>query len=57
MKRISRSKGGPIDTTRDHELTDWEAVDRFGVELARNLVRSAAEQPDPGARETVPPSR
>jgi menaquinone-dependent protoporphyrinogen oxidase len=45
MKRISRSKGGPIDTTRDHDLTDWEAVDRFGVELARELTRSPTPAP------------
>jgi menaquinone-dependent protoporphyrinogen oxidase len=29
MKRIARRAGGPTDTTRDHELTDWAAVDRF----------------------------
>jgi menaquinone-dependent protoporphyrinogen oxidase len=29
MKRIVAGKGGPTDTTRDHELTDWEALDRF----------------------------
>lgn len=29
MKRISRRAGGPTDTTRDHELTDWTQVRRF----------------------------
>ena len=29
MKRIARSQGAPIDTTRDYEFTDWNAVDRF----------------------------
>jgi menaquinone-dependent protoporphyrinogen oxidase len=29
IKLISRRKGGPTDTSRDHELTDWQAVDRF----------------------------
>ena len=29
MKRISRKAGGPTDTTRDHELTDWAQVHRF----------------------------
>jgi len=33
MKRISAKEGGPTDTTRDHELTDWTAlratIDRF----------------------------
>jgi menaquinone-dependent protoporphyrinogen oxidase len=26
MRRIARREGGPTDTTRDHELTDWKAV-------------------------------
>jgi len=34
MKRISRKAGGPTDTSRDHELTDWTAVDRFAATLA-----------------------
>lgn len=29
MKRISRANGGPVDTSQDHELTDWSVVDRF----------------------------
>jgi menaquinone-dependent protoporphyrinogen oxidase len=29
MKRIVGARGGPTDTSRDHELTDWEALDRF----------------------------
>ena len=35
MKRIARKAGGPTDTRRDHELTDWTAVDRFAATLAR----------------------
>jgi menaquinone-dependent protoporphyrinogen oxidase len=42
MKHISRSHGGPTDTSRDHELTDWEAVDRFAVRLADALWSSPA---------------
>jgi len=33
MKRIARKAGGPTDTSRDHELTDWASVDRFAREL------------------------
>jgi menaquinone-dependent protoporphyrinogen oxidase len=33
MKRISRSSGGPTDTSREFEFTDWSAVDRFSEEL------------------------
>ena len=29
MKYIAHRKGGPMDTTRDHELTDWEDLARF----------------------------
>ena len=34
MKRIARSMGGPTDTSRDYDFTDWTAVDRFAAELA-----------------------
>jgi menaquinone-dependent protoporphyrinogen oxidase len=29
MKRIARAHGASTDTSRDHELTDWQALDRF----------------------------
>ncbi len=29
MKRISKKAGGPTDTSRNYEFTDWEAVDQF----------------------------
>ncbi len=29
LKMIARQKGAPVDTSRDWELTDWDAVDRF----------------------------
>ncbi|MBS1715737.1 MAG: protoporphyrinogen oxidase [Armatimonadetes bacterium] len=34
MKRIARLSGGPQDTGRDHELTDWEQVDAFARAVA-----------------------
>jgi menaquinone-dependent protoporphyrinogen oxidase len=37
MKMISRRNGGPTDTSRDYEMTDWAAVDRFAVRLADAL--------------------
>jgi menaquinone-dependent protoporphyrinogen oxidase len=40
MKRISRGRGGPTDTSRDHEMTDWAAVDQFAERLAQGLVAS-----------------
>jgi len=29
IKRIARANGAPTDTSRNYELTDWAAVDRF----------------------------
>ena len=29
MKRIAEEEDGPTDTSRDHELTDWPALDEF----------------------------
>lgn len=37
MKRITRGRGGPVDTSRDYEYTDWDAVDRFAGEVAHGL--------------------
>jgi menaquinone-dependent protoporphyrinogen oxidase len=45
MRRITAKEGGDTDTSRDYEYTDWPAVDRFAVELARGLGPSAATAP------------
>jgi menaquinone-dependent protoporphyrinogen oxidase len=37
MKRIAKKEGGPVDTTRDHELTDWDAVARFTTRMADEI--------------------
>jgi menaquinone-dependent protoporphyrinogen oxidase len=29
MKQIAKRNGGPTDTSRDHEMTDWVQVERF----------------------------
>jgi menaquinone-dependent protoporphyrinogen oxidase len=34
MKTISRMSGGPTDTSRDYEFTDWVALDRFVLDRA-----------------------
>lgn len=39
MKLINWRKGGPTDTSRDWDCTDWEAVDRLAEEVAE-LARS-----------------
>jgi len=34
MRFIAKQAGATTDTSRDHEYTDWEALDRFADELA-----------------------
>jgi menaquinone-dependent protoporphyrinogen oxidase len=38
MKRISGKAGGPVDTTRDYEFTDWNKLD----DLVEHFVQSGA---------------
>jgi menaquinone-dependent protoporphyrinogen oxidase len=35
LKLIMRHEGGPTDTARDYELTDWDDVVRFARQFAR----------------------
>lgn len=51
MKRISAAHGGPTDTSRDHEFTDWDGLDRFATELGTRL----REMPPRGHREGPTP--
>jgi len=44
MRRISRSKGLPTDTSRDWDFTEWNQVERFAEELAVTL---APQSPTP----------
>ena len=45
MKRMSGRVGKPTDTSRDHEFTDWEAVDRFAREFEASFAHPAAAAP------------
>ena len=47
MRSIARREGNDTDTTRDHEYTDWDAVDRFadGVAAPVQTRRSSARHP------------
>jgi menaquinone-dependent protoporphyrinogen oxidase len=40
IKQIAKKEGGPTDTRRDHELTDWDEVDRLGREMAAAIPAS-----------------
>lgn len=33
LKRIAGKEGGPTDTSKDYEFTDWDALDRFVAEF------------------------
>jgi len=37
MRFIAKRAGAATDTSRDHEYTDWQALDRFAVELAADV--------------------
>jgi menaquinone-dependent protoporphyrinogen oxidase len=37
LKRVSQKEGGPADTTRDYEYTDWEQVRRFADRFTEAL--------------------
>ena len=43
MKRISQKKGGPTDTLKDHELTNWVDVEDFAREFAARVRSHDAE--------------
>jgi menaquinone-dependent protoporphyrinogen oxidase len=42
MKRIARKAGGSTDTSRDHEYTDWIALDDFVALFADEVIRLAS---------------
>lgn len=55
MRRISASEGGDTDTSKDHEYTDWEALDRFVEELATSLEPTAGASRGEAPRAEVAP--
>jgi menaquinone-dependent protoporphyrinogen oxidase len=41
MRLLMRKMGHPTDASHDHDYTDWDAVDRFGRELAALVAGSS----------------
>jgi menaquinone-dependent protoporphyrinogen oxidase len=41
LRRISEKEGGPVDTSRDYELTDWAALSRFVTQFLGALQKAA----------------
>jgi menaquinone-dependent protoporphyrinogen oxidase len=39
MKRMTKKNGGPTDTSRDYEYTDWAALSRFASTFSRSLAQ------------------
>lgn len=38
MKRMAKSQGLPLDTSRDHEYTDWESLEAFAKQFAASAL-------------------
>jgi menaquinone-dependent protoporphyrinogen oxidase len=49
MRRIAQKEGGPTDTSRDHDLTDWAAVKAFALDIAADARRQAPAGVKPSA--------
>jgi len=49
MRKIAEKEGGPTDTSRDYEFTDWDAVARFAGTLATDFAQAAWEITGPDA--------
>jgi menaquinone-dependent protoporphyrinogen oxidase len=54
MKWIARRSGRPTDTSRDHEFTDWEQVDRFADDFV-DRIAPPAPKPRPLGPEPLHP--
>lgn len=50
MWYIARKEGGPTDTTRDHELTDWAAVSALARRFSELCFQAAQAQTSSAAR-------
>ncbi|MBI2389750.1 MAG: hypothetical protein HYV09_09150 [Deltaproteobacteria bacterium] len=45
VQLVSRAQGDPTDTTRDHDLTDWNAVAAFARTFAGDVDQAARSRP------------
>ena len=43
MRRIAAANGGDVDTSRDYEYTDWDALDRFAAEMCREAGQAVGD--------------
>lgn len=47
LKRISRKSGRPVDTSRDHEFTDWGQVQQFAQTFGATVLHPSEARPLP----------
>jgi menaquinone-dependent protoporphyrinogen oxidase len=45
LQSMAKKNGGPTDTSRVHELTDWTAVERATLDLLEHVERKTASVP------------
>jgi menaquinone-dependent protoporphyrinogen oxidase len=50
MKQIVKKKSGSTDTSRDHEYTDWAALDRFVEDLLHDVPAAQGGSSSPNAK-------
>jgi menaquinone-dependent protoporphyrinogen oxidase len=46
MKKIAAAEGASTDTTREHEYTDWVALDATAERFAREVIVDGSNHPD-----------
>jgi menaquinone-dependent protoporphyrinogen oxidase len=46
VRRASKPMGGPMDTSRDHEFTDWSQVERFVTGFIGTVETRSPSQPE-----------
>lgn len=50
MRSIGEKAGLSTDTSRDHEYTDWDALDAFAADFGQLVAKRRAARPGPGGR-------
>lgn len=50
LRKISASAGGPTDTSKNHELTDWDNVSKFAETAVGSIDDGPRRMPISGAR-------
>jgi len=57
MKLFMALVGGPTDTSREHDLTDWTSLRQFTQELVGSVSESPASNKDANVTQSWPPTQ